>query len=1343
MSLRRIFITLALILTLSVETKAETRYLSSRNGLSNSSVTCIYKDSEDYVWFGTWDGLNRYDGSEFEIFRSSLDERSLSSSIIRQVLEDNSCNLWVATDRGIDRFSRKDNSFTRYFSEIARKGMFSEHSFFLAKDNDGNLFAAVSGHGLFKFSPEEDRFVTIFKTTKTLSGLWCDGNAGIWARSEDCLYKISESVDGTHFPIKTSADLHIDFASLGANNGTMWIGESNNNILKEINLQTGAICTELAIPKSTKRITCLDDTGESILVGTDNGLLEYSDGKPTTLQPDIPVLSLSRDESGIIWVGTDMLGVAVISNAETPFHAISGKQHAIFANSAVRAFYEEMPGRMWIGTKGNGLVLMNLYNGTELRRYDTGNGLNDNNVYSLYEGDEVIWIGTDGKGLNYIEKSSGNIFNLAIPESITLASVYAILQTERNVLWVGSSGYGLFRFEIDRSQHPYRALSCRQFSADNGLESNIVYSLALDSDKNVWVGTRGGGLRRFSTDGTEAGTDIDRDIAEATNDITYLLVDSAGELLMGTSMGLYCRNSEGGFRKIESQHLDDTSIHGIIEDRGKTLWVSTNNGLIRINRSLNTVAETRFSAEDGLQSNEFSDGACLRSPYSGLIYFGGISGFSYFNPDETGQSKAFPKLHLKGVYIGNDRCTDCFQEKNGHSEITMSPQNSSFTLKFATLDYTFADRCEIAYNLNGHSKDWVYLGTSKNIAFSSLPHGHYRLDVRHTNADKVWSDEVYSIDINILPHWYETWYAFVLLCLAIGLFGAGVIWSLISRHREQQQLKKQEEEKGKMIDIHEAKLQFFTNIAHEFSNSLTLIYGPCKELQKSGQLSASNRKYLDYIESNSSRMLNLIQQIIAFRRTETGHLKITPEKVSINEIIRRDEEYFKGKLEEKELQIKTAIDSNEIIWTTDKDSIEKIIFNLLSNATKYTPDGGTISLDCTVKNERLKISVTNYGIGIPEEKRSAIFDRFEVLDRFENDIRKGKISNGIGLSMCKNLVELMHGHIWIDSDGKSYTSFCFELPELQTDEAESVADSTTPAAPTVGEESDVQETVHTTGEDSSVALTDNDLPEADETDRPDRKRILIVDDDNDIRNFIRGLLSDKYNVYESTNGREALQAIERNLPDLVISDVIMPVMDGFQLLKTLRENPQYKHIPVILLTSGNSDDSRKTGLERGADAFIGKPFNPDILQSVISNVLGRDEAVMDYSNSSYSAMDRFLGMEISKEDRALFTEITDVISSNIDNDQLCMEFIAEKVSISKMQLYRKFKSCLGITPVDYIKTLRLEKAERLLKTTARTVQQIMYDCGFNSKTYFYKEFAKKYGVTPKQYRDNAKPVLEM
>ena len=1306
------------ILLSTVSSRADTRFISSRNGLSNSSINCIYKDSDDLMWFGTWDGLNRYDGSDFEIYRSSLDGNSISSSIIRRIMEDSDRNLWVTTDRGIDRYDRHSDTFTRFFTDI--KGITGENSFHLALGPNGELIAAISWQGLYRYQAAEDRFTPVCDFSGQINGLYFDSFANIWIKSGEQMLLFTKSTDGSIFYTGVLTDTRVEFAEV--NESSIWLRESGSRVLKEIDIQKRSVKRTLTLPGQVKRITCIDDSSDTILIGTDCGLFEYSDGTYTRLLENIQIFSLLKDCEQIVWVGTDMSGVALISNMETPFRSISGKDIPSFANCAVRTFYEEMPGRLWVGTKGNGIIQMDLSDPSKSRKISTQNGLNDDNVYSLFEGDEVIWAGTDGKGIEYIDKGNQAIHALQLPDSLTVASVYSILQTQRNVIWVGTSGYGLFRIKIDRTRRPYRAISVMHFTKESGdLRSNIVYALALDDDRHVWAGTRGGGLERFSLDGTREPVKLPDEINNAINDIICLTIDSDGNLLIGTSLGLYCRDGEGDVYKIGSKHIDDTSIHGITEDAEKILWVSTNNGLIRIDRSQTPVSETRFSQEDGLQGNEFSDGACYISPFSDCTYFGGNNGFSFFTPQDTRRSKTFPKLHLDGVYLSNARSNDAVQEKNGIQEIVIKPGISAFTVKFATLDFLASDRCELAYRLKGQSKEWNYVGTSKSIAFSNLHHGTYTLEVRHTNSDKVWSDDIFSIRLDVLPYWYQKWWA-QLAFWALGLLVFAVlVWSVLSRRKEKLQIMEKEDEKNKLIDIHEAKLKFFTNIAHEFSNSLTLIYGPCKELQRINQIPPESQKYLNYIESNSSRMLNLIQQIISFRKAETGHLSLNPEKVNILDTLSSTEAYFKGNLEKNSIQLLSEWPEEEIIWGTDRDCFEKITFNLLSNATKYTPAGGTIRVRCSVTAENtLKVSITNYGIGIPEEKREAIFDRFEVLDRFENDIRKGKISNGIGLSMCKNLVELMQGKIWIDSDGQSYTSFCFELPELQI--PEKIGADTAVVLP--------EETADTPEEETAPA----NVP--DETRPASEKRILIVDDDPAIRSFIRNLLSDRYVTAEASDGKQALSVLEKNLPDLVISDAIMPEMDGFQLLRAIRENKMYRHIPVVMLTSENSEDNRKLALDKGADAFVGKPFDPNMLYSVIANLLGRDSAIIEYSNSALSAMDRFLGEEISKEDKALFSKVTEVIDKNMDSDKLCIDFIAEKVSVSKMQLYRKFKSCLNTTPVEYIRTLRMEKAEKLLKTTTMTVQQIMYACGFNSKTYFYREFAKNYGVTPKQYREN-------
>lgn len=1324
---------LAFILA-TVGTKAEVRYISSRNGLSNSSVTCIYKDSEGYMWFGTWDGLNRYDGTGFEIFRPSMDESSLSGSVVRQILEDSDGNLWIATDRGIDRFDRRSRTFRKFLVNTTRGGIMSEHSFFLANDASGRLLAAVSNYGIYEYDRNAGTFRKLCRSDEVTDFIADKNSPDIWILSGSKLFRLTESVDETRYRANVNWGDNVEFVKLGSDGRHLWIRYRNDRWMHEIDIATETESSRVAIPDRTGKVNTMSEHAGNMLLGTESGLLEYSGESPEMRFDRIPVLSVLEDNDGILWVGTDMRGVAMVSDIDTPFHSITGQDASIFSNCAVRTFFEERPDRLWVGTKGNGLALTEPESGKVLLRFSEADGLENDNVYALSEGDEVIWIGTDGDGLDYIDKQTHKIWKLSFPEEFPIKSEYAILQTARNTLWVGTSGHGLYRLVIDRARHPYKVLSVKRFLKGSGLESNIVYALAQHNGE-IWAGTRGGGPGRFSMDGTPLETGIDdSSVRDALNDMTCLYAGKSGNLWMGTSLGIYRRGKEGTIERVEARYINGTSVHGIIEDEKGLLWVSTNNGLVRIDTSENPVSETQFSIEDGLQDNEFSDGAFLASPYSKRIYFGGIAGFTYFDPERTGRSGTFPKLDLEGVYIGNSLSLDSVRDNGTDKEIAIEPGQKSFTLKFAALDFISADRCEMAYRLCGYSDDWIYLGTTKNIAFSNLPKGNYRLDIRYTNADKVWNDELYSVKLRILPEWYETRLAIISFWLLSILAAAGAVFSTMSRIRERRKIREDEKEKERIMDIHEAKLRFFTNIAHEFSNSLTLIYGPCKELQKMSSMPGESRKYLEYIENNSSRMLGLIQQLISFRKAETGHLTISPEEVDVCSLIRKSEEYFRGKLEEQGMKITTFLGDEHIRWITDRDCLEKILFNLLSNATKYTPSGGEIHIDCTEDSGKLRIAVTNYGVGIPEEKRDAIFDRFEVLDRFESNIRKGKISNGIGLSMCKTLVELMEGRIWIDSDGSSFTAFCFELPMLQTSGKAAPASSDEPTSQQPSAEDSVMEEAE---DDSSEEPQEGQSAETDAS-GAERKKILIVDDDPGIRHFIKSLLGEKYSVAEASNGEEGMREMDNGHPDLVISDIMMPVMNGFELLRKIRENDVFNHIPVILLTSEKSDDNMKYGLAKGADAFVGKPFDPGILQATVTNLLGRDEAVLKYSSSAYSALDVFHGRKMAKEDKKLLTDFTNVILQNIDNGDLRIDGIVEQLNISKMQLYRKVKSGLGMTPVEYIKELRLEKAERLLKSTSRTVQQIMFDCGFNSKTYFYREFAKKYGSTPKQFRDSNK-----
>lgn len=536
---------------------------------------------------------------------------------------------------------------------------------------------------------------------------------------------------------------------------------------------------------------------------------------------------------------------------------------------------------------------------------------------------------------------------------------------------------------------------------------------------------------------------------------------------------------------------------------------------------------------------------------------------------------------------------------------------------------------------------------------------------------------------------------------------------------------RREMEKRKIEEIHQGKLSFFTNIAHEFSNSLTLIYGPCEKLIVENRGNYLTRKYLQVIRSNAERMQKLIEQLVEFRKAETGHLQLKPEMVDLPELVRFAMDHFLEILEQKRIACTFTFSPEQILWQTDRESIEKIVFNLLSNAVKYTPEDKQITVTLEVEDALLKLTVTNSGVGIPLECTERLFDRFEVLNQFERDLSsRTDCRHGIGLALCKSIVQVLKGDIAVDSDGIHYTTFIVSIPELPVSEQSTFYQSSR-GLENSGRIADyyLQDTVRGKTEIKREWATN-----------PGEEYILVVEDEPEVRTMISDLLSTNYRVFEASNGKEALELCVTQRPLLVISDILMPEMDGVQLLKQMKHSELTRHIPVILLSSRKSIESQIEGFESGADAYIGKPFNFRYLEVMVEGLLHKKTLLEDYSNSSYYALEQYEGNLIHKEDKHLLMSILHVIYDHLNNEDLSIDFIAKETTISKMQLYRKLKQITGKTPTEFIRSIRLEHAAKLLKTTHKSVKEIMYSSGFSNKAYFYREFQKRYCKTPGEYR---------
>lgn len=917
----------------------------------------------------------------------------------------------------------------------------------------------------------------------------------------------------------------------------------------------------------------------------------------------------------------------------------------------------------------------------DTRRITSGTGLSNSSVTCiLQDSDGQMWFGTwdglnmyDGKSITVFKPEPGN------KESISNNIIREMIEQKPGILWVATDR-GINRLDVKTGKAE------RFFFGSSGwdIPTEHAFIISKDAQDRIFAFIYGQGAFVFNANAHV----FERVPIPGTNGAVKAIYGKNNELYILNQDNLIQRiklssNENDKFYMSESTELVTNATNMFLDSRDSSIWYSNHNGLIS---NLESHATVEVPVNVGKTGKIFS--LCL---HKGIWQIGTEHGLFRYDPDNGLADcilKDIPILSLTDgtqdiLWVGTDM-QGVYQLSDTKATFTTYPEKGSF--KFG------------------------------NSAVRSFHEDIYSC----SNADKVWSDNVFTLGITISTPWYKTIYANIAYILLIAFLMYMAYRFVRFRMETEERIRNEEMEKQKIKEIQEAKLVFFTNIAHEFSNTLTLIYGPCEKLLLDSSISSVARKYLKVIASNSDRMQSMIRQLLDFRKADTGHLKLEITPVDMTDMARSEAENYREIMEEHNIRFSMNFQPSTVIWNVDRSSTEKIIFNLLSNAVKYTPDSEQITINCSVSDDVLVLRVTNTGIGIDKEHQISIFDRYEVVNKVEQAFARGNTrSTGIGLALCKSLAEVMGGTIRIDSDGSTYTTFIVTIPKLEpTIEAGTQVPtaekkpSQQPVGVQVKVNADVTRKLHSAGHSTA----------------------LVVDDEQEIREFIKDTLGADFTVMEAENGQEALDKIHDTTPDIIISDVMMPVMDGDKMVRELKSDEGTRHIPVILLSAKSTMESQIEGLENGADAYIAKPFNPRHLMATVNNLLDREKAIIDYSRSANAAMQKFGGNVVKKEDREFILRVTDLIISNMNNGKLNMTFLSEECSISQMQLYRKAKELLQMTPVEYIKTLRMERAEDLLKSTSMSVQEVMYECGFSSKSYFFKEFATKFGCTPGEYR---------
>lgn len=1301
-----LIILISVLMPLCIKAQNSVKQLTTSDGLSNNSINCIFQDSKGIMWFGTWDGLNAYNGREFKAYQYNNKEYSISNNIIRKIIETDSLHLWIATDDGINRWNRQTEHFDRFFVNLG----LGQIAFDIAQTNSLDLICSLKDRGLFYFDEKLNDFRQIKEilSNSSIKKFVIDANNHIFILYDTGIlerYNIAKDNGVIKVVEKTLIEDNVHIQNIFLTKNILIV---NYGDYIKINDEYNQYPSTIDI-KPNKKISQILQINNSFLIGYSDGGCDVYDVKSRTTNPlndifsNLAVFSLYNGSQNILWVGTDGQGVFEVYEYNSSFELVKTKH-------PVRSFCQLSDDEILVGTKGDGIKIYNKKDKSLSNYANTANGLLSNSVYTMARNNKGdVFIATEESGLNFI--SNNKLQRLILPpNSPFFRYIYSILLTDNDsYIWLGTTGYGLIRIEIEGKNSSYGVKSVKQYSSSNDIKtvsSDIIYSIKEGANPNeLWVGTRRGGLFRFDKkdEKFKNSEHILKGQVLTNNDI-LCLNKTKNDLWVGTGFGLnkidFSRQDSSIVYYTEEQGISNNTIHGILDDDHGNLWFSSNGGLTYLDISNKTV--NNFTTKDGLQSNEFSDGAYFKDQ-DNTFYFGGVNGFNLFQPNRIHRREFNPNISLSNLKILNTSLS--IHDRIKDNTLHLSYDEAYTTLTFWADDYINNENCEYSYRLLNFSDEWINNGQNPNIVLTKLPSGSYELQVKVTNGDRVWGDNIYILRIKVAPPWwFSTWAIIIYIILALILIYISyvVVRNRIKLNRE---LLLEHIEKENQKKIHESKLNFFTNVAHEFFTPLSLIYGPAQHLIEKDGIDDYTKRYILVIKNNADRMQKLISELMDFRKIESGYIPIHPEKIELKLLI----DYICDNYIEiaEENKIDFQIDTTNLsTLKTDRSSLEKILFNLISNAFKYTPESGYIKIIAQQENDIFLLTIQNSGKGLTESQMSEVFNKFKIFDK--PNLKNNK-STGIGLSLVKSLVDLLGGTINVKSQLKEYVEFSIQIPSMNNS---------------------------TNQTDSVIEEANQEINIKRQIEQRKDISILIVEDEKNIRELLKDILMPYYKIYEAGDGVEALNVISQNTPDIIISDILMPNMDGMELVQKLKSESQTAHIPVINISAKNSINDQISAIERGTDLFITKPFHPRHVLATVQNLINKQGRLKDYFTSSLSSLTVKDGIELHREDETFLNEIISFIEKNIDDEMLSPNGIADAMGISKASFYRKMKELTYKTPSEFVRSIRLNHASTLLISTKMTVQEVMFKSGFTNKSYFYREFAKQHNSSPNEYRQS-------
>ncbi|WP_289660106.1 hybrid sensor histidine kinase/response regulator transcription factor [Flavobacterium panacagri] len=1314
-------------------------YIGIKNGLANNAVTSVYKDKRGLMWFGTYDGISRYDGYNFLNFRNEPnDYSSLNNNRVVSICGTKD-EIWIGTKGGISVYNYLNNHFSRKYYLNAKTSKTEPIDFVVNKimDYKSVMYIGTAGRGLLYCGAKQKRIIQIplyvngkLQWDYHVQGMDFDKSGKFWCFVQG-VGLVTMDATAKKLVVVLS-DYQQGNCVLCDKSSNIWVGV-DGGLLKYNSLnKTHRIYANQELQNPISDLMCKPDKKELWIATNGNGIVKYSYASDSfslfNANSDEEKLnsnaisSLFSDNENRVWVGTLRGGVNKIEERKSPFTTISKNEKIknTISSDFILSLSEQDSEHLWIGTDGAGASLWNRKTNTFTNYSHSSNNTNsisNNFVSSIVTDSRGTWFATYGGGVCLFNSQTHNFkkytfFNPKV--GANQKNFWVLFRAKNNVLWAASpDDEGLYRYNETQDKFDFVDAKIRG-----------IISIAEDHNANLWIGN--------FTDLVEFNPKtMQRKVIDLKYPVRSVIAVSPEKMLVGTEGGgLLIFNPQTLQKKFLTQKdgIPNNSVLNIVKDNEGDYWCSTYNGIFVYNAQTGHI--TSYHDADGLQSNQFNYNAAVKLS-TGEILFGGIKGFNIINTKINTQIHDFPKLVITTIKVNNKVYDQSNLTSFGIDKLKLPYDESMLNIDFAALEYSLPEKISYAYFLEGWDSQWHYVDNIRSANYSKITEGDYVLKIKSTNAEGIWSKSTISLPITILPPWYRSGFAYFIyfLIVCLGIY-------VVDKYQRQQAKLKYEVKLSQDLakqekELNEKKITFFTNISHEFRSPLTMIINPLKDIIY-GTDQQIDPGAIEMVYSNSRRLLSLVDQLLLFRKTETETGKLKIGQIDIVELAKEVFSCFVHHAKVKKIDYSFSISEERVLVYVDREKIEMALFNLISNALKFTEkENGSVAVNLRCTDNEVIIKVIDNGEGVSDADKEKIFNLFYQSN---NNIKNNRKGFGIGLYLVKQFVNQHHGAVSCYDNENGGSIFEIKLPlgkehfgdiEIRED----LSDRTLFLEEAM-EDTVIQENVLQTIEEPETV---SDLIK-------DAKSILVVDDNAQIRNYLKRILSSKYHITLAENAEMALTLIRKVQPDLIISDVVMGEMNGVAFCKHIKSDEELKHIPVILLTGGTSEEVKLKGAEVGADDYITKPFDNDYLLARISGILARRDSEQHYLLNSVTKKEA--NLKLSDEDKKLIERIVEIIDANLDVENFNVHDLAFHLGMSYSLVYKKIKKITGKSVSEFTRNVRLRKVATLLITTDLQISQAASIAGFGDIKYFRKHFQQFYNINPSEFKKKYQNVKD-